>query len=151
MPPIEKCFRIFRKTWLQGPFLVFSYFVFIPSKVFTAYGSFEISITVTLWRICEQLFQVLFHFVNPQVLIYVFKAFSYFSLLQLALFPPQALVSPVADVLRQKLSVVAWGRRGLGLPVKDKNKQDTVREIHFGFGVLVIAVTVLFFSLLYEK
>lgn len=81
-------------------------------------------------------------------MIYIFKAFSYFFPLQLALFPPQALVSPVADVLRQKLSVVAWGRRGLGLPSKENNKQkDTVRKSYFGFGVLVIAVTVLFFSL----
>ena len=44
--------------------------------------------------------------------------------------------------------MVAWGRRGLGLPAKDKNKQkDTVREIFFGFGVLVIAVTVVFYTL----
>ena len=48
--------------------------------------------------------------------------------------------------------MVAWGRRGLGLPAKDKNKQkDTVREIFFGFGVLVIAVTVVFCSFLYNE
>ena len=104
--------------------------------------------TVILWRIGKRPFIVLFDFVSLQLVIYIFKVFSYFFPFQLALFPPQALVSPVADVLRQKLSVVAWGRRGLGLPSKEKNKQkDTVRKSYFGFGVLVIAVTVLFFSL----
>ena len=104
--------------------------------------------TVILWRTGKRPFIVLFDFVSLQLVIYIFKVFSYFFPLQLALFPPQALVSPVADVLRQKLSVVAWGRRGLGLPSKEKNKQkDTVRKSYFGFGVLVIAVTVLFFSL----
>jgi len=33
-------------------------------------------------------------------------------------FPAAALVSPVADVVRQKLSKVAWGRRGLGISTK---------------------------------
>ncbi|XP_017305281.1 zinc finger protein-like 1 homolog [Diaphorina citri] len=33
------------------------------------------------------------------------------------LFPPNNLVSPVADVLREKLSSVNWARVGLGLPL----------------------------------
>lgn len=33
------------------------------------------------------------------------------------LFPPSNLVSPVADVLREKLSSVNWARQGLGLPL----------------------------------
>lgn len=33
------------------------------------------------------------------------------------LFPPSNLVSPVADVLREKLSSVNWAREGLGLPL----------------------------------
>lgn len=46
---------------------------------------------------------------------------------RISLFPPAALVSPVADVLRQKLSTVAWGRRGLGLPKSGKEqKRETV-------------------------
>lgn len=36
------------------------------------------------------------------------------------LFPPSALVSPVADVIRQRFATVAWGRRGLGLPSQHK-------------------------------
>lgn len=32
-------------------------------------------------------------------------------------FPPSNLVSPVADVLREKLAGVNWARAGLGLPL----------------------------------
>lgn len=34
-----------------------------------------------------------------------------------SLFPPLNLVSPVADVLREKLAGVNWARAGLGLPL----------------------------------
>lgn len=34
-----------------------------------------------------------------------------------ALFPATNLVSPVADVLREKLAGVNWARAGLGLPL----------------------------------
>ena len=43
MSHIVETFRIPRKTWLQEPFLVVSYIIFIPSTVWTAYESFEIS------------------------------------------------------------------------------------------------------------
>uniref|UniRef100_W5M2R4 Zinc finger protein-like 1 n=1 Tax=Lepisosteus oculatus TaxID=7918 RepID=W5M2R4_LEPOC len=36
---------------------------------------------------------------------------------QAPVFPPANLASPVADVLRQKLSTVNWARAGLGLPL----------------------------------
>ena len=42
MSRIVETFRIPRKTWLQEPFLVASYIIFIPSTVWTAYESFEI-------------------------------------------------------------------------------------------------------------
>lgn len=37
------------------------------------------------------------------------------------IFPPNALVSSVADVVREKLATVGWGRRGLGIPAQVKN------------------------------
>uniref|UniRef100_A0ABM5F3C1 Zinc finger protein-like 1 n=1 Tax=Pogona vitticeps TaxID=103695 RepID=A0ABM5F3C1_9SAUR len=36
------------------------------------------------------------------------------------IFPPANLVSPVASVLREKLSTVNWARAGLGLPLIDE-------------------------------
>lgn len=33
------------------------------------------------------------------------------------LFPPPNLISPVADVLKEKLAGVNWARAGLGLPL----------------------------------
>lgn len=33
------------------------------------------------------------------------------------LFPPHNLISPVADVLKEKLAGVNWARAGLGLPL----------------------------------
>lgn len=33
------------------------------------------------------------------------------------LFPPSNLISPVADVLKEKLAGVNWARAGLGLPL----------------------------------
>ncbi|CAI5797990.1 zinc finger protein-like 1 [Podarcis lilfordi] len=41
-------------------------------------------------------------------------------------FPPANLVSPVASVLREKLSMVNWARAGLGLPLIDE--METVQE-----------------------
>ncbi|KAJ6654172.1 hypothetical protein lerEdw1_007269 [Lerista edwardsae] len=41
-------------------------------------------------------------------------------------FPPANLVSPVASVLREKLSTVNWARAGLGLPLVDEI--ETVQE-----------------------
>lgn len=49
-------------------------------------------------------------------------------------FPPKALVSPVADVIREKFASVAWGRRCLGLPLdptpaqKPKTASEPVRS-----------------------
>ncbi|KAJ7307503.1 hypothetical protein JRQ81_009526 [Phrynocephalus forsythii] len=43
-----------------------------------------------------------------------------------AIFPPANLVSPVASVLREKLSTVNWARAGLGLPLIDE--AETVQE-----------------------
>eukprot|EP00794_Sanderia_malayensis_P020598 gene20598-22629_t len=40
-----------------------------------------------------------------------------------AIIPPDKLVSPVADVVRQKLSTVGWGRKRLGLPVQVPTSQ----------------------------
>lgn len=42
------------------------------------------------------------------------------------LFPPLFLVSPVADVLREKLIGVNWARAGLGLPlvIYNMNKHE---------------------------
>lgn len=40
-------------------------------------------------------------------------------------FPPQALVSPIADVLRQKFATVGWGRKGLGMPLQTNEKMST--------------------------
>ncbi|XP_013183670.2 zinc finger protein-like 1 homolog [Amyelois transitella] len=37
-------------------------------------------------------------------------------------FPPQNLVSPVADVLREKLAGVNWARAGLGLPLLSEDQ-----------------------------
>ncbi|EMP25810.1 Zinc finger protein-like 1 [Chelonia mydas] len=42
------------------------------------------------------------------------------------IFPPANLVSPVASVLREKLSTVNWARAGLGLPLIDE--ADTIQE-----------------------
>jgi hypothetical protein len=36
---------------------------------------------------------------------------------KVGLFPASNLVSPVADVLREKLAGVNWARAGLGLPL----------------------------------
>uniref|UniRef100_A0A1L8DT09 Zinc finger protein-like 1 homolog n=1 Tax=Nyssomyia neivai TaxID=330878 RepID=A0A1L8DT09_9DIPT len=44
------------------------------------------------------------------------------------IFPPAHLVSPVADVLRSRLSQVNWGRNELGLPLLAEEKKD-VRSI----------------------
>ncbi|XP_065661784.1 zinc finger protein-like 1 homolog isoform X2 [Hydra vulgaris] len=45
-------------------------------------------------------------------------------------FPSTALVSPVADVVRQRLTAVAWGRRGLGLkPEKLVEQKSEVRPV----------------------
>ncbi|XP_061721744.1 zinc finger protein-like 1 [Cydia pomonella] len=45
-------------------------------------------------------------------------------------FPPQNLVSPVADVLREKLAGVNWARAGLGLPLlsEDQDLKAAVRR-----------------------
>uniref|UniRef100_A0A1B0CCE3 Zinc finger protein-like 1 homolog n=1 Tax=Lutzomyia longipalpis TaxID=7200 RepID=A0A1B0CCE3_LUTLO len=40
------------------------------------------------------------------------------------IFPPAHLVSPVADVLRSRLSQVNWGRNELGLPLLAEEKKD---------------------------
>ncbi|KAF2892936.1 hypothetical protein ILUMI_13230 [Ignelater luminosus] len=40
-----------------------------------------------------------------------------------ALFPPTNLVSPVADVLREKLAGVNWARAGLGLPLLSEDRE----------------------------
>lgn len=40
-----------------------------------------------------------------------------------ALFPPHNLVSPVADVLREKLAGVNWARAGLGLPLLSEDRE----------------------------
>ncbi|XP_022910943.1 zinc finger protein-like 1 homolog [Onthophagus taurus] len=40
-----------------------------------------------------------------------------------ALFPPSNLVSPVADVLREKLAGVNWARAGLGLPLLSEESE----------------------------
>ncbi|KAK9703151.1 Ring finger domain [Popillia japonica] len=47
-----------------------------------------------------------------------------------ALFPPANLVSPVADVLREKLAGVNWARAGLGLPLlsDDRELKPTVNH-----------------------
>lgn len=42
---------------------------------------------------------------------------------RMALFPPSNLVSPVADVLRQKLAAVNWARAGLGLPLLSDDRE----------------------------
>uniref|UniRef100_A0A8C8SUS2 Zinc finger protein-like 1 n=1 Tax=Pelusios castaneus TaxID=367368 RepID=A0A8C8SUS2_9SAUR len=42
------------------------------------------------------------------------------------IFPPANLVSPVASVLREKLSTVNWARAGLGLPLIDE--AETIQE-----------------------
>lgn len=36
---------------------------------------------------------------------------------KIGLFPASNLVSPIADVLREKLASVNWARAGLGLPL----------------------------------
>ncbi|GLH02185.1 Uncharacterized protein GBIM_08222 [Gryllus bimaculatus] len=45
---------------------------------------------------------------------------------------PSNLVSPVADVLREKLAGVNWARAGLGLPLlsEEKQKGDNVNTVH---------------------
>lgn len=40
-----------------------------------------------------------------------------------ALFPPPNLVSPVADVLKEKLAGVNWARAGLGLPLLSEDRE----------------------------
>ncbi|XP_017779663.1 PREDICTED: zinc finger protein-like 1 [Nicrophorus vespilloides] len=39
------------------------------------------------------------------------------------LFPPSNMVSPVADVLREKLAGVNWARAGLGLPLLSEDRE----------------------------
>ncbi|KAK9884141.1 hypothetical protein WA026_005092 [Henosepilachna vigintioctopunctata] len=39
------------------------------------------------------------------------------------LFPPSNLISPVADVLKEKLAGVNWARAGLGLPLLSEEKE----------------------------
>lgn len=41
-------------------------------------------------------------------------------------FPPQNLVSPVADELREKLAGVNWARAGLGLPLVSKKNYTII-------------------------
>ncbi|KAK4884481.1 hypothetical protein RN001_000752 [Aquatica leii] len=40
-----------------------------------------------------------------------------------ALFPPANLISPVADVLKEKLAGVNWARAGLGLPLLSEDRE----------------------------
>ncbi|RZC31918.1 zinc finger protein-like 1, partial [Asbolus verrucosus] len=40
-----------------------------------------------------------------------------------ALFPPSNLISPVADVLKEKLAGVNWARAGLGLPLLSEERE----------------------------
>lgn len=42
------------------------------------------------------------------------------------IFPHPKLISPVADVLRQRLGQVNWGRNELGLPLVGKNIRTLV-------------------------
>ncbi|GLH02186.1 hypothetical protein R5R35_012139 [Gryllus longicercus] len=51
---------------------------------------------------------------------------------KVGLFPASNLVSPVADVLREKLAGVNWARAGLGLPLlsEEKQKGDNVNTVH---------------------
>ncbi|XP_077299760.1 zinc finger protein-like 1 [Arctopsyche grandis] len=51
-----------------------------------------------------------------------------------SLFPPSNLVSPVADVLREKLAGVNWARAGLGLPLLGEDidaKSSTISRSSF--------------------
>lgn len=47
---------------------------------------------------------------------------------RMALFPPSNLVSPVADVLRQKLAAVNWARAGLGLPLLSDDREAIAKS-----------------------
>jgi len=49
---------------------------------------------------------------------------------RISLFPPSNLVSPVADVLREKLAGVNWARAGLGLPLLSEDKENKPLPIH---------------------
>lgn len=48
------------------------------------------------------------------------------------IFPPPNLISPIADVLRNRLGQVNWGRNELGLPLlsEDQDKENTNRAIN---------------------
>ncbi|XP_053133878.1 zinc finger protein-like 1 [Hemicordylus capensis] len=46
------------------------------------------------------------------------------------IFPPANLVSPVASVLREKLSTVNWARAGLGLPLIDEMEMVQEMDSH---------------------
>ncbi|XP_028660070.1 zinc finger protein-like 1 [Erpetoichthys calabaricus] len=46
------------------------------------------------------------------------------------IFPPSNLVSPVAEVLREKLSTVNWARAGLGLSLIEENEAVHYTESH---------------------
>ncbi|GLV40227.1 uncharacterized protein CBL_03625 [Carabus blaptoides fortunei] len=48
-----------------------------------------------------------------------------------ALFPASNLVSPVADVLREKLAGVNWARAGLGLPLLSEDREQKPSESKF--------------------
>ncbi|KAJ8965455.1 hypothetical protein NQ317_000434 [Molorchus minor] len=48
---------------------------------------------------------------------------GFLSFLQEPTFPPPNLVSPVADVLKEKLAGVNWARAGLGLPLLSEERE----------------------------
>jgi len=47
------------------------------------------------------------------------------------IFPPQNLISPVADYLRTRLAQVNWGRNELGLPLLSEDKMENIGSGQF--------------------
>lgn len=52
---------------------------------------------------------------------------------QKQIFPPENLISPVADVLRNRLGQVNWGRNELGLPL--------VKKLYFSFYSILYSIS----------
>ncbi|XP_067000044.2 zinc finger protein-like 1 homolog [Anabrus simplex] len=60
---------------------------------------------------------------------------------KVGIFPAPNLVSPVADVLREKLAGVNWARAGIGLPLLFEDRDEGIRQKLNGNKTLMSSVT----------